>query len=74
MKVQFNLVGMMGNPVLEPVDLDVLPRVGENVDVPGMPELGVFVRHVDHYPWGSHEGGRTDGPFVYIVLGPKRPE
>lgn len=72
MKVQFSLVGFEeGHSWLpQPVDLDILPRVDEVVEIPGMPEGQVHVRTIVHYPLG--DGDLKKGPFVYIVLGPKR--
>lgn len=68
MRVQFSVTGFVEEPTWESdrVDLDVLPRVGEVVEVPGLPDGQVHCRTVVHYPWASK------GPFVYIVLGPPR--
>lgn len=71
--VHFSLVGFGDHPTWnqKPVELDVIPREGEVVDFPGMPEGQVYVRTVVHSPWGDRN--KKGGPFVYIVLGPPRP-
>ncbi len=72
MRVHFNVVGFMEHPTwaANRVDLDAVPREGEVVEVPGLPEGQVFVRTVVWYPWG--DGGADPDPFVYVVLGQRR--
>lgn len=68
MRVKFNIVGD-GKPdtPLVDVDLPVIPAVDDTVEIPGIPSYQTIVRTIVWYPYNA------GGPFVYIVLGPRRP-
>lgn len=78
--VHFSVVGFVESPtwLSDRIELNTLPREGEVVEVPGLPEGRVYVRTVVHCPWGDTargvvaepDGGNT--PYVYVVLGPPR--
>lgn len=70
MKVQFSVVGFVPHPEVPlDVEMEMVPRVGEVVEIPGMPGGQVHVRSIVHFPWGD---GDSREPFTYIVLGLKR--
>lgn len=70
MKVVFSVVGSIDpfRPVI--AEMDAVPREGETVELPGLPAELTQVRTVVWYPAGE---GDDQGPFVYIVLGKRRP-
>jgi len=72
MRIQFRLVGMVEQHDDVWLDLPVVPREGEAVKLPGIPEYDTVVRTVVWYPIVNDEDEQTD-PFVYVVLGAARP-
>lgn len=86
MRIQFSFVGdarllrsAVGDGDLW-VEMDVVPREGETVHVPGISESQTVVRTVVWFPLGDdpaseglalNESDRSD-PFVYVVLGEPR--
>lgn len=75
MRVQFSVVGHRPTDDLIAnlaVDLDAVPREGEDVTLPGIPAQFSTVRTVVWYPLGDPDGTET-GPFVYVVVGQRRP-
>jgi hypothetical protein len=75
MKVQFSVTGRV-EPYRVPImDMDAIPREGETVTLPGLEADLQIVRTVVWYPMGDPDDlGYPDERFVYIVLGPRRPE
>lgn len=62
------------------VDLDAVPREGETVNVPGIKQHLTVVRTVVWYPLGYDPEGEgferkpgDEEPFVYVVIGNRRP-
>lgn len=74
MRVQFSFVGeaRMQHEGDLYVDLDVIPRVGDTVSVPGLSQGDTVVRTVVWYPFGGDGFAPEDGPSVYVVLGGPR--
>lgn len=70
MRVQFTFVGVMPRHDDFTADLDAVPREDEIIGVPGLSEADTYVRTVIWYPLGD---GDDPTPFVYVVVGPKRP-
>ena len=68
MRIQFSITGTVERYDTVWVDLPAVPREGENVDLPGIPVTSTYVRTVVWYA-----APREGEPFVYIVLGPRRP-
>lgn len=69
MRVQFSVVDESDHPVDVYVDLDVIPREDEQVQLRTV-ERELTVRAVVHYPQGTDA---TDtAPSVYIALGNPR--
>jgi hypothetical protein len=72
MKVTTTLVGIMDHHrELEWPEGWPIPREGESVTLPG--EDNLSVRTVVWYPEGSDEDEEDREPFVYLVIGPHRP-
>lgn len=71
MRVVFSIVGQVEPYPNVEVDMDAVPREGEPV---ALDDLRVFVRTVEWFPQGDPETGAVDDPFVYVVLGDRRPE
>ena len=69
MFIQFTFVNQANEPD-KFVNMPTVPREGEVVAFPNMPQYNTVVRTVVWYPDGDDD---TPGPFVYVVLGPKRP-
>jgi hypothetical protein len=72
MRIQFNIVGTVEQHDNVWTDLGAVPREGEVVHLPGIPEYETVVRTVVWYPLVDDEDEATE-PFVYVVLGPARP-
>lgn len=74
MIVQFDQVAFTEEPTVPlTVEMDWVPRVGEIVEIPGLPEGEVYVRTVVHHPYGNPEADPPDPtPFVYVVVGRSR--
>jgi len=71
MKVQFSLVGQLDRPADLYFDMDAIPQVNDAIDIYGG---NFFVRTVVWYPQGDQEAASDDNtPFVYIVVGDRRP-
>lgn len=75
MRVAFSIAGPLGpRAAVQWADLEVIPRAGETVTLPGHgPEL---VRLVSWHPLGDEgaaAGSGFDEPHVYITLGHPRP-
>jgi hypothetical protein len=69
MRVKFFVVGQAKPYHINDLHMDVVPRVGEIVDLPGLSQADTVVRTVVWYPLGDpDEHGGIDS-FVYIVLG-----
>jgi len=70
MKVVVTAVGFKtrSSDITWPKDWPI-PRVGDDVDIPNFPEVS-SVRTVVWYPIGNEDDPE---PFVYLVLGPRRP-
>lgn len=73
MRVQFSIVGQVDPYDDVRVDLPVVPREGDVVNLPGLPQYESVVRTVVWYPTHDDEGEALDEPFVYVVLGSPRP-
>lgn len=73
MRIQFSIVGQVEQHDDVWVDLDAVPRVGDVVNLPGIPQYESVVRTVVWYPTHDDEGEPLDAPFVYVVLGSPRP-
>jgi hypothetical protein len=69
MRVQFSVVGVQPQVHIEEVEMDVVPREDEVVNVMGLGQEH-YVRTVVWYPFGEING--KDYPFVYVVIGKKR--
>jgi hypothetical protein len=72
MRIQFRIVGTVELHDDVWIDLPVVPREGEGVKLPDIPEYDTVVRTVVWYPVVNDEDEQVD-PFVYIVLGAARP-
>lgn len=72
MKVQFSLVGHMGNNPNITVNLDAVPRVGDVINWPGLSQAETYVRTVVWYPTHDDDNEPLDEPFVYVVVGRDR--
>jgi hypothetical protein len=70
-RIQFTFVGQANRPPNVWAEMDVVPRVGETVAVPGQSQGDTIVRTVVWYPFGDDESDDTE-PFVYVVLGQSR--
>lgn len=84
MRVQFSIVGQPISPIVPSlvpsltVELDVVPRVGDTVAIPGLSQGDTVVRTVVWYPWGDQStvGDKEYGdstPLAYVVVGQRRP-
>lgn len=76
MRVHFTSVGAVENPPNVEVDLDVIPREGEQCAI--WPELAAHAQIVRTVIWNvTHNEDPEDEtpcPNVYIVIGTRRPE
>jgi hypothetical protein len=73
MRIQFSVVGQIEPYPPVYVNLDAVPRLGETVKLPNLPEYETVVRTVVWYPIVDDEEADTAAvPFVYVVLGPSR--
>lgn len=70
MRVQFSFVGTVERHENIYVEMDAVPQEGDTVDIPGVSQADTVVRTVVWHPLG--EDG-SEGPFVYVVLGRRRP-
>ena len=70
MKVIITATGVMDRYQLTWPESWPIPRVGDDVDIPALPEVQQ-VRTVVWNPEGDYE---DKTPFVYIVVGPRRPD
>lgn len=73
MRVQFSIVGTVERHANVWADLDAVPREGETVALPGISQADTVVRTVVWYLEGTGEADAEGGPFVYVVLGQRRP-
>lgn len=71
MRIQFRIVGTVRHHDDVWIDLPSVPRLGEIVKLPGIPEYETNVRTVVWYPVVDDED-KTSEPFVYVVLGAAR--
>jgi len=77
MKVYFNVVGvpeehkeLFKMQHEQPLDLDVIPRVGEEMFLPIF--RSTVVKRVLWFPYGGKfRENNIGGPFVYVVIGPQ---
>lgn len=72
MKVQFALVGHVERRGFT-VEMDVVPREGEIVCLPGISQADTVVRTVVYYVTHDDEENPIDEPFAYVVIGKPRP-
>lgn len=72
MKIQFSIVGTVERHPNMWCDLPVVPRFGETVHLPGIPEYDTNVRTIVWYPLVDDEDNEIEEPFVCIVLGRAR--
>lgn len=75
MKIVFTIVGTVEQHPNVSVDLPIVPQVGDTVELPGVPAEASIVRTVVWHPLGDSEAINPvyHSPFVYIVLGQRRP-
>lgn len=78
MKIHVSLVGVAASLAGDKPDLwtevDSVPREGEALHIPGIEAQHTYVRTVVWYPFGSDEYEENERfPFVYIVVGDRRP-
>lgn len=69
MRIQFTFVGLTERHDDVWVNLPIVPREGETVDIPGLSQADTVIRTVVWYPLGD---GDDKEPFVYVVLGQPR--
>lgn len=78
MKVQFSFVGFLMPDQTQPpdiwVDLPQIPKEGEILNVKGLSQSNTYVRTIVWYISHDDDDNELDEPFVYIVVGPPRPE
>jgi hypothetical protein len=75
MLIHFSVVGRTEPYNDVRVMMDCAPQEGETVELPGLEAALTNVRTVVWYPLGDPEDETTNTePFVYVVLGPRRPE
>ena len=72
MKIQITITGEHRDQPDEWPQGWPVPREGEEVTLGN--GANVYVRHVVWHPSGSTFNGGDSEPFVYVVLGPRRPE
>lgn len=72
MKVQFSLVGHIGQRQDQVVDLPQIPREGDVINLPGISQANTYVRTVVWYISHDDDDEPLDEPFVYVVVGPPR--
>lgn len=78
MKVQFSFVGFLMPDNTQPrdfwVDLPQIPREGEIINIKGVSQSNTYVRAVVWYPVHNDDDEELAEPFVYVVVGPSRPQ
>lgn len=73
-RVQFSVVGNVDHYLGPSLDMEQVPRLDEQVELPGLDPTLTWVRTVVWYPQGDADDESNDGqPFVYIILGNRRP-
>ncbi len=74
MKCRFSLVGGVidGKRSIE-LELDVIPKLDDPISWPGIRDFQPHVRYLEWFLI-EDDGTPIDKPFVYIVVGPKRPQ
>jgi hypothetical protein len=72
MRVQFSSVGYVERHGFT-MDLQMVPHEGDHVHIKGVSPDPV-VRHVDWYLLHNDEDEAIDEPFIYVVIGPPRPD
>lgn len=74
MKIQFSLVGHIEQRDDIWIDLPQVPQVGDIINLPGLSQAATYVRTVVWYISHDDEDEPIPEPFVYVVVGPPRPE
>lgn len=75
MRCCFSLVGSIDRDIVEiEMNLPVIPQVDDPVCWPGVKDMQPHVRHVKWFLTEDDCGEPINEPFVYIVVGPKRPD
>jgi len=73
MRCVLSLVGSIDPKHNIELDLDVIPQMDDAVCWPGIRDFQPHVRHIEWFLTEDDDGEPLDKPFVYIVVGPKRP-
>lgn len=79
MKVQFSLVGhdtSKDSGIVSEIIVHLLavPQEGDVINWPGLSQAETYVRTIVWYISHDDEDRKIKEPFVYVVVGPKRPE
>lgn len=74
MKAQFSLVGHVEQREDLWVDLPQIPQIGDIVNLPGLSQAETYVRTVVWYVSHDDDNNLIPEPFVFVVVGPPRPE
>jgi len=74
MHCMFSLVGTVDPNQNIEIELDALPQLDDAVCWPDVREFQPYVRHIEWFLTEDEEGTPLEKPFVYIVVGPRRPQ